>query len=143
MYAGLRIGEVLALKWKNIDFKNCTICIVNVITQVPSFDKQGKTTGRKTVISDTKTAASVQEVPMPDILINALKEWKEQRTLLEIQKDKSFLGENDIVFSTNDEGLRTYWGTRAMFDRLLKDNGFSQLRHTLSFFAAYVFKYAV
>lgn len=76
MYAGLRIGEVLALKWKNVDFQDCAIHIENAITQVPVFDKHGKTISRKTVISDTKTAASVREVPMPDILIDALKEWK-------------------------------------------------------------------
>lgn len=139
MFAGLRIGEVLALKWKNIDFENCVIHVENAITQVPVFDKQGKTINRKTVISDTKTAASVREVPMPDILVDALKEWKDNRTFMEIRKDKSFLADSDIVFSNSDGELRTYWGTRAMFDRFLKDNGFGNLglhfhslRHTYS-----------
>lgn len=139
MYAGLRIGEVLALKWKNLDFENCVIRVENAVTQVPTFDKKGKTLSRKTVISDTKTAASVREVPMPDILIVALKEWKDSQVLQEIRKDKSFTADSDLVFSNNNGELRTYWGTRAMFDRLLKENGmgnygfhFHSLRHTYS-----------
>lgn len=139
MFAGLRIGEVLALKWRNIDFDNCYIRVENAITQVPQFDKHGKTIGRKTVISDTKTVASVREVPMPDVLVDALKEWRDRQSLQEIKKDQSRTADSDIVFSTNDGELRTYWGTRAMFNRLMKDNGLSEygihfhsLRHTFS-----------
>ena len=43
------------------------------------------------------------------------------------------------MFSTNEGKLRTYWGTRTMFDRLMRGNGFGQyglhfhsLRHTYS-----------
>lgn len=43
------------------------------------------------------------------------------------------------MFSNSDGDLRTYWGTRAMFDRFLKENGlggygfhFHSLRHTYS-----------
>lgn len=139
MFAGLRIGEVLALKWRNIDFDNCYIRVENAITQVPQFDKHGKTIGRKTVISDTKTVASVREVPMPDVLVDALKEWRDRQSLQEIKKDQSRTADSDIVFSTNNGELRTYWGTRAMFNRLMKDNGLSEygihfhsLRHTFS-----------
>ena len=41
MFAGRRIGEALALKWKNIDFNNKTIRVERAITQVPKFDEQG------------------------------------------------------------------------------------------------------
>ena len=52
----------------------------------------------------------------------------------------SFVTPNELVFGTEKEGkLRTYSGTRAMFDRLIKDNGlaeygihFHMLRHTFS-----------
>lgn len=51
----------------------------------------------------------------------------------------SFIAPNDFVFSTNEGKLRTYHGTRAMFDRLMKANGLSEygihfhtLRHTFS-----------
>lgn len=37
MFAGLRAGEILELRWENIDFENRTIQVRNVIIQVPKF----------------------------------------------------------------------------------------------------------
>ena len=79
MFAGLRVGELLALRWENIDFENKTIQVKNGITQVPQFDNKGNVVSRVTVIGDTKTACSVREVPVPDILIDALKDWKKEQ----------------------------------------------------------------
>ena len=67
--ASLRVGEALGLKWENIDFENKTIQVKNGITQVPQFDNKGHVLSRVTVIGYTKTACSVREVPIPDILI--------------------------------------------------------------------------
>lgn len=64
MFAGLRIGEALALKWKNIDFVNKTIKIERAITQTLKFDEQGNVKDRTTVIGDTKTACSVRDIPV-------------------------------------------------------------------------------
>jgi len=137
LFAGLRIGETLALKWKDIDFKNKIINVDNAITEIPTIDKHNKVVERKTVISDTKTAASVREVPIPDILLPILKEWREIRKKRQKETGISFVAPEDIVFSTNEGTLRTYYGTRAMFNRLMKENGLEQyhfhfhtLRHT-------------
>jgi integrase len=144
MFAGLRIGEVLALKWKDIDFENGIIHVNNAITSDTKYDKDGNVLSRKTVISDTKTAASVREAPIMIILTKALEEWKKERWLLQKKceeqgKNISFLAPNDLAFSTNEGQLRSYYGTHAMFDRFLKDNGlggcgihFHTLRHTFS-----------
>lgn len=68
MFAGLRIGEALALKWKNVDFDNGIISIDSAVTELPVRNSEGKIVDHRTVISDTKTAASVREEPMPNIL---------------------------------------------------------------------------
>ena len=79
MFAGLRIGEAIALKWKNIDFKNKTIKVDRAITQVPKFDEDGNIKSRVTVIGDTKTTCSVREIPVTDIVIETLKNWKDKQ----------------------------------------------------------------
>ena len=76
MFAGLRIGEIIALRWKNIDLDRKVIHVEYAITTVPKFDEKGKTIKRITVIGDTKTACSVREIPIPNILVEVLKEWK-------------------------------------------------------------------
>ena len=92
MFAGLRIGEALALKWKNVDFDN--------------RNSEGKIVDHRTVISDTKTAASVREVPMPNILKATLLEWKKSRWVQQRTTGKSFIGPNDLVFVHTPEQKR-------------------------------------
>lgn len=139
LFGSMRIGEVLAIKWKDLDFINNIIYIDNAITQVIEFDMDFNVKNRKTVISDTKTAASVRQVPMPDILKKSLLRWHRERKQLEEKKGISFTSPEDLVFA-NDEGkLRTYSGTRSMFMRLMSSSGldkynihFHSIRHTYS-----------
>ena len=81
MFAGLRIGEVLALKWKDFDEKNKTLSVVRAQTVEPTFDEDGNITKREYVVGKTKTAGSVRVLPIPDLLVDALKEWKKRQRL--------------------------------------------------------------
>ena len=139
MFAGLRTGEALALTWENIDFNKKTISIEKAITTIPKFDKNGKITERVTVISDTKTSCSVRTVPMPEILISALKDYKVEQELNGDLHNKNLIDKKSLVFANNDGSVRTYGGTKKIFYRFLKKYGldkygihFHTLRHTYS-----------
>ncbi len=142
MFAGLRIGEILALKWKNIDFRNKTIKIERAITQVPKFDDAGNVKNRVTVVGDTKTTCSVREIPVTDIVIETLNSWKDtqnkrQQTNLDVTA--VLTSPTSFVFANDDGSCRTYSGTRQIFNRFKKRNNlgkfnihFHGLRHTFS-----------
>ncbi len=142
MFAGLRIGEALALKWKNIDFNNKTIKVERAITQVPKFDEQGNIKDRVTVIGDTKTTCSVRDIPVTDIVIETLKQWKDkQHERQQTNPDVTAIltSPTSFVFANDDGSYRTYSGTRKIFDRFKKRNNLSKynihfhgLRHTFS-----------
>ena len=139
LFAGLRIGEVLALRWRDVDFTDKTIWVDNAVTVIPHYDDAWRVSDYETVISDTKTAASVRSVPMPQILIDCLKEHRNRRRKMEYETGISFTDDDDLVFSTEEGELRTYYGTRAMFDKLMRKTGFAEygfhfhtLRHTYS-----------
>ena len=142
MFAGLRIGEALALKWKNIDFDNKTIKVERAITQVPKFDEQGNIKDRITVIGDTKTTCSVREIPVADIVIETLKQWKDKqydRQKTNTDVTATLTSPTSFVFANDDGSYRTYSGTRKIFDRFKRRNGldkfnihFHGLRHTFS-----------
>lgn len=139
LFAGLRIGEVLALRWRDVDFTDKTIWVDNAVTVIPHYDDAWRVSDYETVISDTKTAASVRSVPMPQILIDCLKEHRNRRRKMEYETGISFTDDDDLVFSTEEGELRTYYGTRAMFDKLMRKMGFAEygfhfhtLRHTYS-----------
>ena len=142
MFAGLRIGEALALKWKNIDFNNKTIRVERAITQVPKFDEQGNIKDRITVIGDTKTTCSVRDIPVTDIVIETLKQWKDkqnERQQTNPEVTAILTSPTSFVFANDDGSYRTYSGTRKIFDRFKRRNGlnkfnihFHGLRHTFS-----------
>ena len=58
---------------------NKTIRVERAITQVPKFDEQGNIKDRITVIGDTKTTCSVRDIPVTDIVIETLKQWKDKQ----------------------------------------------------------------
>ncbi len=139
MFAGLRPGEVIGLKWRDVDFTNGTLSVVRGMTVEPEFDAEGNVLTRKTVIGKTKTAGSVRTNPIPKLLVQTLADWKEYRTAQQAATGYSLVGNDDFVFGTNEGELRTYSGTKKMFDRFLKRNNlngkgihFYELRHTFS-----------
>jgi len=139
MFAGLRIGEVLALRWEDVDFQNKTIKVGRAITRLPIFDKNGKKQASKTVISDTKTACSVREVPIPDILINTLQDWKKVQWVKEQLGKAKLTDKKSLVFCYDDGKVRDYHALNRMLSRFLKTNKldsygihFHTLRHTYS-----------
>ena len=142
MFSGLRIGEALALKWQNVDLDNKTLKIEQAITQVPKFDSDGKVISRVTVVGDTKTTCSVREIPVADIVIETLKEWKEKQNLrqkINNEVTADLTAKNSFVFANDDGSVRTYSGTRKIFDRFKRRNAldkynihFHGLRHTFS-----------
>lgn len=64
----------------NIEFTNKTIKIKREITHTLKFDEQGNAKDRTTVIGNTKTACSVRNIPITDIVLETLKQWKEKQS---------------------------------------------------------------
>ena len=62
LYTGIRIGEICALKWKDINFKNNTI-IINKTLQRIYIKEQNKNTS-KIIISSPKTKNGMREIPI-------------------------------------------------------------------------------
>lgn len=61
--SGLRIGELCALKWSDIDVENKIIHITKTLQRVYARDTLPKT---QIIITTPKTATSVREVPLSD-----------------------------------------------------------------------------
>ncbi len=71
LLTGMRIGEVCALAWTDIDFENSIIHVNHTITRIKCEDGTSKT---KLVIDIPKTKSSLREIPIPSILLPVLKE---------------------------------------------------------------------
>lgn len=69
LYMGLRLGEICALKWEDIDF-SCKTLHINRTVQRLRMDNDEK----KTILyeSQPKTHCSIREIPIPDFLCSLL-----------------------------------------------------------------------
>ena len=118
LYTGLRIGELLALEWSDIDFKKEELHICK--TCYDGEDKQGKFTR---LIDEPKTVSSNRTFPIPKQLVAILKKMR---------KDSK----STYVISNGEKGIfvRSY---QRSFELLLKKldiehKGFHSLRHTFA-----------
>ena len=83
---GLRIAEVFALTWDDIDFKNKTISVnKNILKKNQAGGTKGRhLSGNSTTVwyfGTCKTQTSYRNVPIGDTLLNALKEYKEEQEM--------------------------------------------------------------
>lgn len=118
LYTGLRVGELLALEWTDIDFKSRELSINKTVHD--SKDTTGKIVRQ---INSPKTATSTRIIPLPKPILEVLKKMKHS------SKSK-FVIESD----GKPVSVRSY---QKSFELLLKKEkiphrGFHSLRHTFA-----------
>lgn len=117
LYTGLRIGELLALEWSDIDF-------VKGVLSVTKSCYDGFEDGKRIRITDTpKTATSTRLIPLPKQLLPLLKAVKRRSKCKYVVSD----GDKPVF-------VRSY---QRSFELMLKKlgiahKGFHSLRHTFA-----------
>jgi integrase len=74
LYTGMRIGEICALKWKDVDLAEGVIYVRRTVQRLRIADEKGP----KTILcfGSPKTLSSERIIPLPDKLLAYLKEMK-------------------------------------------------------------------
>ncbi len=148
MLTGCREGEILALKWNQIDFDkneitiNCSVSVVKKrleelknktdenISLVNYTDKTMR------IIKGTKTTSSTRTVPMCSEL-SAIMKSHAYTQKVERMKNIAFYQNEDYVFATKSGGMLDYRFVIRQFHKYLKKANidtinFHSLRHTFS-----------
>lgn len=130
LLSGLRINEFLALKYCDINRETGTIFIHDAVHL--NYDEDtGKEKGRG--LGNTKTAASVREIPVPAMFFNIIDNWhdfvyKNARRVRGIERE----GTQDIIFTGIDGKIRADDTTRARCAGYLKEWGAEKAKHYVS-----------
>lgn len=122
LFTGLRIGEICALKWSDIDFNKGVININKTLYRIYNIYNNEKTT--EIIMSSPKTKHSFRNIPLPDTLLKAMTSF-----LKNICED-SYL----LTNKTKPMEPRTY---RNYYKRILQilalpELKFHSLRHTFA-----------
>lgn len=75
---GLRIGELLGLKWSDIDFKANEITVNRSIQRVAIYQGD-EIVGYEVIEQTPKTKNSIRTIPVPKNIINKLKSYKKDQ----------------------------------------------------------------
>ena len=76
LYTGIRIGELCALKWKNISLTEQTIKIDSTLQRL-QIDEDNNDNKTKIYISEPKTFSSLRTIPFPMFLLPIIKDFQD------------------------------------------------------------------
>lgn len=120
LYSGIRIGELCALQWKDIDFKNNILHINKTLQRI--YIKDNKESVSKIIITNPKTHNAERDIPLNKGFADILKKYQTES--------------NNYILSNCDKWIepRTY---RRYFKKCLDKAKIGQinfhgLRHTFA-----------
>lgn len=123
--SGLRIGELMGLTWKEIDFKKQTLKVTQsnqYVKELGSFTKS------------PKNDSSIRKLMLPRPILDILKKYKNQQNEKKLKCGDKWIDTDFIFTKWNGEAMFPYT-ISTWFPRFLKDNNlrkitFHDLRHT-------------
>jgi integrase len=126
LFCGLRVGEVLALRWGSTDLEAKALTVKESVEEIA---------GRSLAIKAPKTEAGVRKVTMPDIVVDALREHRRKQAELRLSMGLGKVPGDALVFAALDGGpgrptaLSIRWA-KTVAALGLPNVTFHQLRHT-------------
>ncbi len=118
LYTGLRRGELLALRWRNLDLDTGKLAVVETATKLDNG---------KYVLKEPKTIHSKRSISLPQSLVELLKGYRVDQELLRIQLGVT-LGVDDFVFIRADGSPINPNAVTLAFKRILKRAGLRDIR---------------
>lgn len=98
---GMRIGELLGLKWSDVDFENRTIYVNRTLVYVTCKDEQNPKYGKKiNEFHEPKTEKGKRKIPMTLKAYQILKRQKLWKAGIEAKGKKASEEFKDLVFVT-------------------------------------------
>ena len=133
---GLRMGELLALKWEDIDFSTAQLHVRRTINRLAKYEAHDGENKTEIVFGTPKTKNSRRTIPLTRTMADELARWKQQQAQDKLRAGDKYTDDGFIV--TNEFGHYFEQKTfKDYYDRLLKDADighftFHALRHTFA-----------
>ena len=130
---GLRIGELLALKWEDIDLAGGQMQIRRTINRLAKYEDAADGNRTEIVLDTPKTRNAKRTIPLTRGMIDELRRWRSVQLADQAAAGESYQDDGFVV--TNELGKffeqRTF---KDCYDRILKEAGvghftFHALRH--------------
>jgi len=78
LYTGVRLGELCALQWSDINFHTGIMSITKTLQRIKDIDSNS-TAKTKMVIDKPKSKKSTRQIPLPTYLLCLMKKWEKEQ----------------------------------------------------------------
>lgn len=122
LFTGIRIGELCALKWKNISLTDKTIKVEQTMQRLQNHDRNDV---RKTriIVTDPKSFASLRVIPIPDFVVEIIKPYQRNPNAYFLSGECKYF----IEPRTMQNRFKSY-----LIECGIADANFHSLRHTFA-----------
>lgn len=135
LFTGLRLGELCALRWENVDMEHRACKICEIRRRLPNFDDSIETSTSVLTMQTTKTDSSRRTVYLMDGLFQDFAQYRAIQMSM-IEQYPGYNAEGYVFCQENGDPYepRTY---QDLFKRCVKragiaDANFHSLRHTFA-----------
>ena len=97
LFTAMRLGEVLALKWTNVDLSAKVIKVREAVEETKAHGLQ---------VKPPKTRAGRRDIGLPDVVIDALRDHRKQQLEIRMALGLGKMPDHALVFSTIAGGLQ-------------------------------------
>ncbi len=130
IYTGMRLGELLGLKWEDIDFDKRTLEVKRTLNRLKNYNGESKT---ELVLDTPKTKNSNRVIPLTEVIVERLLKYKaiqdsEKEYAEDCYNDEDFVFSNEIGQPIEPKRYQTIF-KEIVKEAGLKDVNFHQIRH--------------
>lgn len=123
LYTGIRLGELCALTWGDIDWESGFMSITKTVSRVKTFKQDSKKT--ELIVGTPKSRNSMRKIPVPEFLLKLVK----QRNLWEENEDAFVLSGKETPI---DPRIFQKLYKKLIKEANLRDRKFHAIRHTFA-----------
>lgn len=121
LFTGMRIGEVLALRWGRVDLDGKVIQVREALEETKAHGIRFKA---------PKTKAGRRDITLPDILVDTLRDFRKEQLELRIKLGAGKLPDDALLFAGINGALPSQKRCSKAWSDFKPDLGFHNLRHT-------------
>jgi integrase len=127
LQTGIKLNELLALTWKDIDFEKTVVSVDKYVSTESNHQKQR-------YIEKYHTPLAIRKLKVSDEIIEALKKFRLSREVLQLRVRNriSFVAGEDLIFSNKHGQPFYYSGMVHVFRKYLNRKGLSDMTVTFS-----------
>jgi len=133
---GLRLGELVALRWEDLDTKKSMISIRRTLNRLPKIDYNGVGNSTEIIIQEPKTKNSIRSIPVLRVILDEILQWRNVQ-LVDARTAGSAYSDSGYIITNPLGGFIEPRNFKKFYDEMLQAAGlghytFHALRHTFA-----------